>query len=174
MDKTNLIKRGHVWCARVAVPRHLHDVLGKREYVRSLHATSLTEANKLKHAVIAEIRKLIAYAEQASGRTSNAPTDKLLADLRALRRERRMKLLDPDDVELMKDTLLDKVYSLDEDGKVPTDVVPAIRTALAAVDDDSILPLSEAVELYLEHHKPPAVTQQTYNAEEKRLADLVG
>jgi hypothetical protein len=115
MDKTNLIKRGHVWCARVAIPRHLQDSLNKREIVRSLRTTSLAEANRLKHAVIAEIRKLIADAEQATGgRTSNSPTGKLLAGLRALRHERRMKLLPSGDVEQMRDHYADRAHDLIE------------------------------------------------------------
>ena len=172
MDKTNLIKRGHVWCARVAVPRHLHDVLGKREYVRSLKTTSLAEANKLKHAIIAEFRKLIALAEQTSGRTTNNPADKLLADLRTLTRQQRMKLLSDADVELTKGALVDQAHALDERGKIPEDMTDRIKSAVGAVDG-SILPLSEAVEAYLEHHEPPAITQQTYNTKEKRLAELM-
>ena len=37
--------------------------------------------------------KLVTDAEQASGRTSNNPTDKLLTDLRALRPRRRLRLV---------------------------------------------------------------------------------
>ncbi len=49
----------------------------------------------------------------------------------------------------MKDSLLDKVHSLDEDGKVPVEMVPVIRTALSAVDDDSLALLSDATDAYL-------------------------
>lgn len=172
MDKTNLLKRGHVWCVRVAIPRHLQDTLGKREYVRSLKTTSLAEANKRKPAVIAEFRKLIELAEKTSGRTKATPTDKLLADLRTLTRQQRMKLLSDADVDLMKDTLVDRAHDLSETSQIPEDMAARIKSAVGAVDG-SILPLSEAVGLYLDHHKPPAVTQQTYNAKEKRLAELV-
>lgn len=161
-----------MWCARVAIPRHLQDTLGKREYVRSLKTTSLAEANKRKHAVIAEFRKLIALAEKVSGRTTNTPTDKLLADLRTLTRQQRMKLLSDADVELTKDALVDRAHDLGESGRIPEDMAARIKSAVGAMDG-SILPLFKAVELYLETHKPPALTQQTYRAKEKRLAELV-
>ncbi len=73
-DKAHLFKRGNTWFVRVTVPRHLQDVLDKKLIRRSLKTTSLTEANRHKHAVIAEIRKLLADAEQATGRASNTTT----------------------------------------------------------------------------------------------------
>jgi len=173
MDKTNIRKRGNTYYVRVAIPRHLQDALGKPEIVRSLKTTSLTEANRLKHAVIGEIRALITDAERTHGRTHNAsssnPVNRLLAELRRLRRERKLGMVSADEVDITKDVLADQAYDLDV---TDPGTVSVIRSALDAVTDDSVLYLSEAVDLYLDAHRPPVITKQTYATKRKRLVEL--
>ena len=112
-DTSHLFKRGNTWFVRVAIPRHLQDAIGTRLIRRSLQTHSLPEANRRKHAVIAEVRKLIAETERATGisagTSSGTPVDHILADLRTLRRQRRLQLYSADEVDLLKDSILDRL-----------------------------------------------------------------
>lgn len=51
-----LQKRGQTWLVVVEVPKALQRVLGKRRLMKSLQTQSLDEANRKKHAVVAEMK----------------------------------------------------------------------------------------------------------------------
>lgn len=83
-DSKYLEKHGEKWRVTVPVPRSLHSVLGTK-LKRPLNTDSLSTANLLKHAVIAELRQEIARA--ASGKTDSTgkSDDRLTAEALALR-----------------------------------------------------------------------------------------
>lgn len=172
MNTPNLKKRGQTYYVRVAVPRPLWAALGRREIVRTLGTGSLPEANRRKHAVIAEIRALIEDAHRAYGPASGSPVERVLSDLRTLRRQHRMQLVTTTEADLNKDALVDQLEALEERDQIPPARLPAIRAAVSAVTDPSITTLADAVETYLSHHKPPLVTQQTYRTKQRRLQEL--
>ncbi len=63
MDRKNLKLRSYSWYARLKVPRSLRAIVGKSEIVRALHTRDLREANRLKHAVLAEMHTQLLTAE---------------------------------------------------------------------------------------------------------------
>jgi integrase len=73
------------------------------------------------------------------------------------------------EVDATKEALVDRAYDLEV---TDSQSVDSIKSALDAVDDDSVLYLSEAINLYLDAHQPPIVTQQTYTTKKVRLGEL--
>ena len=71
MDKKYLKRRHNVYWVRVWVPKHLREILGKGELWKNLYTTDLDEANRKKHAVIAELIKLIEQANRDYAGTSD-------------------------------------------------------------------------------------------------------
>jgi integrase len=63
MDTQHLKQRGRTWYARLTVPLKLQSVLGKTDIVRSLKTRDLREANRKKHAVLAELQRELTQAE---------------------------------------------------------------------------------------------------------------
>jgi integrase len=62
---TRYLKRRHSkWSVIVAIPRHLQKAAGKREFVRALGTSDLEEANRRKHQVVAEFKRLITAMER--------------------------------------------------------------------------------------------------------------
>ena len=60
MSNTQYLQlRDRAWYVVVEVPRDLRTVLKKRRFVRSLQTQSLDEANRKKHAVVTQIKRLI-------------------------------------------------------------------------------------------------------------------
>jgi integrase len=55
-DTKHLERHGRQWRVRVKVPKALREIVGRPHVVRPLHTDSLTEANRLKHRVVAEIK----------------------------------------------------------------------------------------------------------------------
>ncbi len=63
MDRKNLKLRSYSWYARLKVPRSLRAIVGKSEIVKALHTRDLREANRLKHAALAEMHNQLLRAE---------------------------------------------------------------------------------------------------------------
>lgn len=63
LEKRHLRRRYNVYWVRVKVPDKVRHVIGKRELQRNLFTTSLIEANKRKHKVVAEFKEMIHHAE---------------------------------------------------------------------------------------------------------------
>ena len=64
LEKRYLYKRHNVYWVRVRVPDSLRNIIGKTELNKNLYTTDLAEANRKKHIVIAELKKLIHLAEK--------------------------------------------------------------------------------------------------------------
>ena len=63
LEKRHLRRRYNVYWVRVKVPDKVRHIIGKRELQRNLFTTSLVEANKKKHKVVAEFKELIRLSE---------------------------------------------------------------------------------------------------------------
>lgn len=176
----NLVKRHNTWSVRVIIPKHLRDAIGLREITKSLKTPSLAVANRLKHPIIGEARKLIAVAELSyqsrqsstpASNTGNADADALLAELGLLRRRVLMGMVTPEDSDIEHDVLVDRAYNLQERTELPSTTTDALSHAFYAAADTSIMPLSEAIDLYLEERKS-TITQATYKAKKRHLKTL--
>ena len=64
MEKSYLYKRHNVYWVRVRVPDKVRDIVGKTQLSKNLSTTDLSEANRKKHIVIAELKQIIHLAEQ--------------------------------------------------------------------------------------------------------------
>ena len=64
MEKSYLYRRHNVYWVRVRVPDKVRDIVGKTQLSKNLSTTDLSEANRKKHIVIAELKQLIHFAEQ--------------------------------------------------------------------------------------------------------------
>jgi len=64
MGKSYLYKRHNVYWVRVRVPDKVRDIVGKAQLNKNLSTTDLSEANRKKHIVIAELKQIIHLAEQ--------------------------------------------------------------------------------------------------------------
>lgn len=78
-DRTHLEQHRRQWRVRIAVPKDIRATIGKPHIVVSLGTESLSEAARLKHAVIAEIRQTF---EEARGRGVKARDSRLQEALR--------------------------------------------------------------------------------------------
>jgi integrase len=125
-----LKQRGQTWFVRVQIPKHLWEAAGgKREYVRTLKTRDRNEANRLKHAHIAALKRRIEALEKTR-RPSDAVTDlydKAIAWRSALERHKGEVLLQ------------------DRDG-----------TPLWSADDEFLSQISEEANEFLETHGPKA------------------
>ena len=64
MEKSYLYRRHNVYWVRVRVPDKVRDIVGKTQLSKNLSTTDLSEANRKKHIVIAELKQLIHLAEK--------------------------------------------------------------------------------------------------------------
>jgi Domain of unknown function (DUF6538)/Phage integrase, N-terminal SAM-like domain len=81
---TKYLKLRHTkWSVVVAIPRRLQKLAGKREYVKALGTSDLTQANRVKHGYVATFKRLIGTLER--GEPSDATAD--IYELALLRRQ---------------------------------------------------------------------------------------
>jgi len=64
MGKSYLYRRHNVYWVRVRVPDKVRDIVGKTQLSKNLSTTDLSEANRKKHIVIAELKQIIHLAEK--------------------------------------------------------------------------------------------------------------
>jgi len=64
MEKSYLYRRHNVYWVRVRVPDKVRDIVGKTQLSKNLSTTDLSEANRKKHIVIAELKQIIHLAEK--------------------------------------------------------------------------------------------------------------
>jgi len=64
MEKSYLYRRHNVYWVRVRVPDKVRDIVGKAQLNKNLSTTDLSEANRKKHIVIAELKQIIHLAEK--------------------------------------------------------------------------------------------------------------
>ena len=64
LEKRYLYKRHNVYWVRVRIPDSLRNILGKTEFNKNLYTTNLSEANRRKHQVVAELMQIINLAKR--------------------------------------------------------------------------------------------------------------
>ena len=64
LEKRYLYKRHNVYWVRVRVPDSLRNIIGKTELNKNLYTTNLSEANRRKHKVVAELMQIINLAKR--------------------------------------------------------------------------------------------------------------
>lgn len=111
MDRKNLKLRHLTWFVRVTVPPSVRDVIGKSELVRSLKTRDLREANRRKHAVIAELLEEI---ERAKPKTITDPADRLIAEAERLRVGIERGTVDPETASDILDATREHLLGEDE------------------------------------------------------------
>jgi integrase len=63
MDTSHLKLKRRVWFARLVVPPQLRSAVGRREILRTLKTRDVQEANRRKHAVLADMQRELTQAE---------------------------------------------------------------------------------------------------------------
>ena len=158
MDSSYLIKKGHTWYARLMVPKAYRKQLGKTKFVSSLKTRDKAEANRLKHAALAELQRRM--AAELAGHSANEKSARALLDLaEAERRRIERGEIDPNDAERAFDAAVDSF--LDAEGmrlgtdpetghpllsEVDTRVVQAAHAVMAG---QGVTLLDRAAETYL-------------------------
>ena len=94
MDTQYLERHGKRWRVTLPVPKRLQAKVGKKRLKKTLPTDSLTKANQLKYAVIAELNREMMRLARAT------PQDEMVE--MAL----RMRGADPEHIEITRDTLL--------------------------------------------------------------------
>lgn len=114
MSNTQYLQlRDRAWYVVVEVPRDLRTVLKKRRFVRSLQTQSLDEANRKKHAVVTQIKRLI----EALSKTPDQIEARALAKAMDRRREylaassQEIRLPDTADTISERDFVIDDIRS---------------------------------------------------------------
>ena len=94
----------------VEVPRDLRTVLKKRRFVRSLQTQSLDEANRKKHAVVTQIKRLI----EALSKTPDQNEARALA--KAMDRRREYLAASSQEIRLpdAADTISERAFVIDD------------------------------------------------------------
>ena len=94
----------------VEVPRDLRTVLDKRRFVRSLQTQSLDEANRKKHAVVTQIKRLI----EALSKTPDQIEARALA--KAMDRRREYLAASSQEIRLpdAADTISERAFVIDD------------------------------------------------------------
>ena len=64
IEKRYLYKRHNVYWVRVRIPDSLRNIIGKTEFNKNLYTTNLSEANRRKHKVVAELMQIINLAKR--------------------------------------------------------------------------------------------------------------
>jgi predicted transcriptional regulator len=81
MSQTHYLQRRHqTWYVVVEVPRKHRAAVGKPRFVRSLHTRDLSEANRLKHAVVDQIKQRLHLIAQAPDPVEAAAMAKAMAE----------------------------------------------------------------------------------------------
>lgn len=151
-DKRHLEKvAGDKWRVVVSVPRELRKVIGKSQLKRSLGTDSLEKANRMKWAVVAELRAEIEAARtpQAEHRAAN-----ITMSLATAMRE-RLASLPPDsaeasrlreEIDLTVDTLMSGRAYIDRDGDTrPDPALARTANAFAAAAHGTSTPLEDGL-----------------------------
>lgn len=181
MESSYLYRKGETWYVRLMVPKASRKVLGKTKYVRSLKTRDKAEANRLKHAALAELnrelaealaaltadphsaRTLLRLAEEERRRVESGEVnpERAEVDFRAavdlfLEREAKRRGTD-------KDTGHPLISEADEG---------VIRAAHAVMAGEGVTLLERAAELYL-NEVSATVRKQTVREKERALEKLV-
>lgn len=152
-----LKRRRQTWFARVTVPLHLREALGRPEIVRTLGTRDLNEAKRKLHAVVAAIQRDFAAAETNRGALPTSP-EYILAAATEARQQVTSGAASAEAAEVGFDAAVDlhldrlrKKHGEDEQGDplIPDAHAQAIRLAHRVLAGESITLLSAQTEAHL-------------------------
>lgn len=180
MNTANLKRRHQSWYARLRVPPALQPVLGKSELVRSLHTRDLAEANRRKHAVLADMHASLERARMEAA----LPRDSAEAVIASARRMAdavkagEMSQEDADEalsaeVEINLAAATRRYGSDRETGHplVPEAHARALQLAHKVLAGGEVAPLADTITVYLKERRPH-INRQTYADKERQLKEL--
>lgn len=176
MDRKYLKLRKETWYARLKVPRTLRSIVGTSEIVRSLHTRDLGEADRRKHAALAEMyaeleriesksvmpldsaKALVATARELAGAVTGGRATRREADL-ALQIHLREQASDLD-------------VQAQAVGTTPAQIVErTLMLARRTLRGGRVYRISKTIRTYLAE-RAPHVTNQTLEQKEKQLGEL--
>ena len=127
MNTQYLHKRRQTWFVRLAVPPHLQEAIGRRELIRTTKTHDLAVANRVKHAILAELHQQL-NAAQLNRELSPESADYVIAAAREAR-EAVVKGITPEaDAERGLDATIESHLDLlrEKHGEDPTTGDPQI------------------------------------------------
>lgn len=163
-----------MWSVRVAIPRSAWKSLGKREKVRALGTSSLAEANRLKHRVIADLHDEIVSLIGEAPLLRNSP-EWFFEQVRHLRKQRQDGGIDDEQLFDQIGALIEehgKSYPSGPDGHPEFPHEDRIISALRTLDAPNHSTLQEAAEQYLKECEG-TIIRSTLNRKENRLHALI-
>lgn len=176
VDRRHLKLRNCSWYARVKVPRSLRAIVGKSEIVRALHTRDLREANRLKHATLAQIHEELALIEAKAAMPAQSAR-KMLATARALAEAVSGAGAMQAEADLaMQLHLRDQSSQVEaqarELGISPAEIVErTLKIARNTLRGGRVYVISTTIRRYLEE-RAPHVTNQTLEQKAKQLGEL--
>src|ERR1700722_7231890 len=120
MNTQYLSKRRQTWFVRLAVPPHLRAAVGRRELIRTTKTHDLTVANRLKHAILAELHREL-NAAQLNRELPKESADYVIAAAREAREAVSKGISGEDDAERGLDATIENHLDLlrDKNGADP-------------------------------------------------------
>lgn len=173
---TYLKKRHNTWYVQIAVPRNLQELIGSRVVVRSLKTADEREANRTKHAAIAQILSEFRQATAVAPVSLDNPEAILQAALETREAIERGDLAERDAETAHEVNVEDylerqaRLHGVDAEGhaRIPADAVRKIQRSYKALKGRHDLSLSHLAEVYLEEQKE-RLTAQTIGDKKRRL-----
>jgi integrase len=180
MDRKNLKLRNLSWYVRLKVPQPLRDTVGKSELLRALHTRDLREANRRKHAVLAEMQdELSRAAAQATLPRDSA--EYLLATAKELRAAVKKGETNEHDAEIALDVALEDHLERHSrkrgrnpktgDPLLPEAHERTLSLAHRVLHSEDVALLSQSITDYLAE-KAPHINEQTKREKERQLTEL--
>lgn len=155
---------------RVPVPKHLWNVVGKRDIVRTTGTGDLKEARKRRFAIAAEIHQEIEAAVDANP-ASLIWFDQQAAALRkSVQRGELDAQLASDIIGNLRDQHL-KARGQSPEGELSAAQMSRLRSATRFASDSNFIPLSKLIERYIEE-KRPILQPSTVSAKERALNEF--
>lgn len=177
MDVQYLIKRHQTWYVNLRVPPKLVDIIGKQRLQRSLKTRDVNEANRLKHAVVAELQNYFNTVRKSL--EAGTPMSDLSNAAKVLAEEVKLGQVSRENNDSVWSELLDRYLDNNhtrdmETGEYQTDetTTAQIKIASALVSNPELYLLSNALEGYLKEISK-RIRKQTYQAKERRIGDFM-
>ena len=177
-----LKRRGHTWYVQLAVPAARQKAVGAKVLVKSLGTRDRDEANRRKHAVLADLQALIAGGN-APTRGATVRPERTAEDILRMAVEERAAIEAGADAEqseagfdAMVDNFLDaraKALGRDEEGnpRLPEQEHAIVRRAYKALSGRLELTLGNRIAAYLAE-QPGRLTAQTIADKRRRLDEF--
>jgi integrase len=181
MDTSHLKLKRHVWFARLIVPPRLRMMVGRTELLKTLKTRDIKEANRRKHAVLAELQRELTQAELANVLPDKDSVGYIVEIAKGQRRALRQGLIDEQQAEAGLDAVMDEQIELlrrrngynEETGEPHNSETHLRMQGLAerVLAGDEIELVSDSVKTYLAEIKA-RVRNQTLREKERQLGAL--